>query len=117
MRGETIPPSKEPREAIPLIRGLIQRLDEIMNLDFNDPRVAAWESTARNVLDAVYGRPQGEMYDNTSSILYATSGEPEYVGMDDEEVQRHHVLEQQKRKVLLEEYVRQLEVTGTRHCV
>jgi uncharacterized protein (TIGR02391 family) len=30
--------------------------------------------------------------------------------MSDEEIQRHHMLTQQKRKVLLEEYARQLEV-------
>jgi uncharacterized protein (TIGR02391 family) len=81
-----------------------------MSLNFNDPAFAAWGSTARNVLDAIYGRPQGEMHPNTSAIMYATSGEPEYVGMDDEEIQRHHVLEQRKRKALLEEYIRQLEI-------
>jgi hypothetical protein len=39
---------------------------------------------------------------------YATSGEPEYVDMSEEEIQHHFVLEQKKRKALLEAYIEQL---------
>lgn len=105
----SIPPSIEAGQAIPLIKQQIHRLEEIVQLRHNDPKVSAWESTAKNLLDAVYGQPNGEMHRNTYEIVHATSGEPEYVGMTDAEIQRHFVLEQQKRKALLEAYVEQLE--------
>ncbi len=98
-----------PQQAVPLIQRQIERLDEVMNIPDNDPAVDAWESTTVNILNAVYGLPDGELHPNTYEVKYVSSGEPMYVNMSDAAVQRGHVLRQKKRKALLEAYLEQLE--------
>lgn len=98
----------QPYQGIPLIRRQIERLDEVMKLRFNDPGVDAWESTTENILNAVYGLPDGELHRNTYEVKIADSGESMYINMSDAEIQRHYVLRQQKRKALLEAYLEQL---------
>lgn len=109
--GASTPPTIKPQQAIPLLRQQIQRLGEIMKLHHDDPRVDAWESTTENILNAVYGLPNGEMHPNTSKIIeYLARGTLWYVGMRDEDSQRSFVQSQQKRKALLEAYIEQLEM-------
>ena len=100
----------QPHQAIPLIRRQIERLDEIIKLPFNDPRVDAWEATTEEILNAVYGLPDGEFHRRTQDFKYADSGEPMYVNMSDAAIQRRHVLRQQKRKALLEACIEQLQI-------
>ena len=107
-KKESVPPTMSPHQAIPLIERQIERLGSVANLPFNDPGVDAWESTTVNILNAVYGLPDGDMHPNTSELKYADSGEPMYINMSDGQIQRHHVLRQAKRKALLEAYLEQL---------
>jgi uncharacterized protein (TIGR02391 family) len=100
----------QPHQAIPLLRKQIQRLDEIMKLHHDDPRVDAWESTTENMLNAVYGLPNGELHPNTHKIIkYHGRGSLFFVGMKDADSQRSFVQSQQTRKALLEACIEQLE--------
>ena len=98
-----------PQQAIPLLRRQIERLDGLMKLSFTDPAVSAWESATTNILNAVYGLPNGEPHPNTAEIMYTQSGEPIFVGMSDAAVQKDYELIQRKRKALLESYIEQLQ--------
>ncbi len=99
-----------PHQANPLLRKQIERLEEITKLHHDDPRVDAWESTTENLLNAVYGLPNGELHPNTEKIIrYHGRGTLFYVGMKDADTQRGFVESQQKRKALLEACIEQLE--------
>jgi len=108
-RKETVPPTMSPHQAIPLIRRQIERLGEVIKLGYNDPAIDAWESTTVNVLNGVFGLPDGELHPNTYEFKFAQSGEALHVGMDDDEIQRDYVLRQQKREALLKAYLEQLQ--------
>lgn len=99
----------QPHQAIPLLRRQNERLEEVIKLHFNDPKVDAWESTTEEIPNAVYGLPDGELHRCTRDFKYMQSGEPIYVGMSDAQIQHHYVLKQEKRKALLEAYVEQLQ--------
>jgi len=106
---ESIPPTMSPQQAIPLLRRQIERLDQVMKLNFNDPGVDAWESTTINILNAVYGQPNGELHANTYELKIADSGEPLYINMSDAALQRNFVLRHRKREALLRSYIEQLQ--------
>lgn len=105
----SVPPTMQPHQAIPLLRRQIERLEEIVQLNHDDPKTAAWESTTENILSAVYGLPDGEPHPNTADFKYASSGQPMFRGMSNAEVQRDFVRIQQQRKALLEAYIEQLQ--------
>ena len=48
--------------------------------------------------------------------MYADSGLPLYVNMEDVEIQRDHMLKTRKRKALLEGFIEQLEDLGPSEC-
>ena len=105
----TVPPTISPLQAIPLLRRQIERLDEIIRIHYNDPKVDAWENTTENILNGVYGMPNGELHGNTYEFRTMLSGVSLHVNMSDPEIQRDHTLRQQKRKALLEAIVEQLQ--------
>jgi uncharacterized protein (TIGR02391 family) len=92
-----------------LLRRQIDRLDKVMALGRNDPEVGAWESTTLNILNGVYGQPNGDLHANTREVMHVQSGEPMYMGMSDAGFQRYFVIRQQKRKALLLSYIEQLQ--------
>jgi uncharacterized protein (TIGR02391 family) len=125
---DTIPPTMSPQQAIPLLRRQIERLDGILKVPFHDPAVDAWESTTVEILNCVYGRPQGKLHPNTYAVLHAQSSQPSFYDKTDIEVdysqtgerelaefasaaaeQRYFELKQEKRKALLESYIDQLQ--------
>jgi uncharacterized protein (TIGR02391 family) len=104
-----IPPTISPQQAIPLLRRQIERLDEIIKLNYNDPKVGAWESTTENILTGAYGLPNGELHGNTYEFRTMLSGVSLHVNMSAAEIQHDHALKQEKRKALLEAIVEQLQ--------
>lgn len=102
------PPSTTPQEAIPLIKRQIDRLRDIQSLRFDDPKIDAWLSSTVNILNAVFGQPNGALEQRTQDIKYADGG-PMHVGMDDEEIQANHVTRCKNRGALLEAYIEQLQ--------
>lgn len=110
-KRETIPPKISPGRAVELIRQQIARLDdEIIKLNYNDPKVKAWESTAEEILNAAFGLPDGEPDRRTYDFKHILSGVPLHMGMSPGELQRNYVGRQQKRKALLEAYMEQLQI-------
>ena len=95
----------QPQQVVPLLRRQLERLEELMGVRYDDPKIDAWESTTVNILNAAYG----QAHSNIDNFQYAHSGEPIYVGMSDPEIQRDYLLIQQKRKALLEAYIEQLQ--------
>lgn len=106
---EHLRPTLSPQQGIAFLCRQIERLQNIKTRSFNDPEVSAWESTTINILNAVYGQPNGELHPNTDAIKYTRSGEPQFINMSDAQIQRDFELIQQKRKVLLLSYIEQLE--------
>lgn len=106
---EYLGPTLSPQKGIELLRRQIERLQNITARSFNDPEVSAWESTTINILNAVYGQPNGDLHPNTHAIKYTQSGEPQFINMSDAQIQHDFELIQQKRKVLLLSYIEQLE--------
>lgn len=102
----TVPPTMQPHQAIPLIRRQVERLTELMNSHDDEPRVVAWESTTENILNGVYGLPDGEPHSNTFEFKNVDSG----AGFDDRFDSRdRYLMRQQKRRALLEAYLEQLQ--------
>ncbi len=105
----SVPPTISPHHAIPLLRRQIERLDEVIALHYNDPKVQAWENTTENILNGVYGLPNGELRSNTYEFRTMQSGLSLHINMSDAEIQRDYSLRQQKRKALLEAIIEQLQ--------
>jgi uncharacterized protein (TIGR02391 family) len=108
-RKETVPPTMSPHQATPLIRRQIERAQVVMDLRFDSPQVDAWKNTTINILNAVYGMPGGELHQNTHEFQRGLTGVPFHAGMADSEIQEIHVRQTQKRRVLLEAYLEQLQ--------
>jgi hypothetical protein len=107
-KKDSIVPTMSAADAIPLLQRQIARIEQVTNVPFNDPAVDSWLSTTVNILNAVYGLPEGELHHNTHDLKFADSGEPVFINMSDAGLQRMHVLQQIRRKSLLEAYVEQL---------
>ena len=67
------------------------------------------DNSTENIMDQAFGKPNGEWHGNTRAFMYADSGLPLYVNMEDVEIQRDHMLKTRKRKALLEGFIEQLE--------
>jgi len=104
-KKDSIAPTMSAADATPLLQRQIDRIEDVTNAPFNDPAVDAWVSTTVNILNAVYGVPEGELHHNTHDLRFADSGEPILINMSDAGLQRMHVLQQMRRKSLLEAYV------------
>lgn len=102
-----IPATLKPEQAIPLIQRQIDRIAEIRTLKYDDPKEESWLSTTVNILNGVFGQPNGEYERRTADIAYAQGG-PLRIGMSEYECQNNHVNRCDKRKALLEAYIEQL---------
>ena len=114
-RQESIQPTLSPYQAIPLLQRQIERLDQkIVSLSPNHPDEVAWVSTTTDILNQVFGQPNGEMHPKTNEFVYMSSGVPVAraaygYAPNLHEVQRRYTLRQEKRKALLKAYIEQLQ--------
>jgi len=109
---ETIPPTLSPYQGIRYLLRQIQRLEEyVISLSHNHSYVEGWVSTTKDILNQIFGQPNGATHIKTSSFLYARSGVQSHIlpygGHED--TQRRYLLTQEKRKALLHIYVEQLQ--------
>jgi uncharacterized protein (TIGR02391 family) len=102
------PPALTADKAIPLIQRQLERLLEIEKLSYNDPKIDAWESTTRDILDKTYGKPQGHSHKKTSEVIHAYSG-PVHIGMSPGELERCHRTKVGNMRALLGAYIEQLQ--------
>lgn len=109
---QSLPPSEPPtliaNKAIPLIQRQLDRLSEIEKLAHDDPKVEAWESTTRDILDRTYGKPQGNSHQKTDDVLYVSGGLMR-IGMSRLELQQNHKTRIKNKRALLEAYIEQLQ--------
>jgi hypothetical protein len=105
----SIPPRLQHHRAIALIKRQIERLDEIVKLRWNDPKIDAWESTTENILNDTFGMPGGERHRNTEEFALNDGRGYSYAGMPDIEFQNNFLSAQQRRRALLEAFIEQLE--------
>jgi uncharacterized protein (TIGR02391 family) len=101
------PPSLAPEQAIQFISRQLDRLSEIENLSSGHPKVEAWESTTRDVLDKTFGRPNGQSHRKTNDVMHATGGSL-WMNMPDSALQAWFVNQCRNRRALLEAYIEQL---------
>jgi uncharacterized protein (TIGR02391 family) len=107
---ESVPPTIQPHQAIPLLLRQIERLEGIIKLQYNDPAVNAWVSTTENILNGVFGKPNGQLHHNTDEFKHAhLIGVRLHHRVNEAECQRNHVVRQKNRKALLEAFIEQLQ--------
>jgi len=106
-KTERIVPTLDPSRGIELIKKQIDKIDEIINLEYNSPKVRAWESFTEELLVNVFGKPHNNL-DNFRSTLH--SGGPIRIGMSDQEWQENFVRSMQDIKELLASFTDQLEL-------
>jgi uncharacterized protein (TIGR02391 family) len=109
---ETIPPTLSPQQGIRYLLRQIQRLEQhVISLPHNHPDVESWVSTTKDILNQIFGQPNGATHMKTSNFLYARGGQQSHIlpygGHED--TQRRYLLIQEKRKALLHTYVEQLQ--------
>lgn len=102
-----VPPSVLPPQGISLLERQLERIEEVLKLRFDDPKVDAFENTTVNILHSVFGKPDGENHENTYEFRYGCSG-PIWVNMDDQDLQESHIKKFEKRKALLVAFIEQL---------
>lgn len=106
---ESVPPTLTPYQAIERIKAQLDKIDEIIKLHHDDPRIDGWESTTISVLDAAFGMPDGE-HDRRTREFRNTTNHVFYSGMPDSLLQKYHLQSHETRKVLLQSYIEQLEI-------
>ena len=108
---ETIPPTLSSDQGIRYLLRQIRRLEQhVISLPHNHPEVEGWVSTTKEILNQIFGQPNGALHIKTSDFLYARRGQqshPLQYG-EYEDTQCRYVLTQEKRKALLRAYIEQL---------
>lgn len=104
---EKIQPSLDSLKAIDLINKQAAKIDEIIELDYRDPKVNSWESFTEQLLVHSFGKP----HDNLIKFSYTlNSGGPIIMGMSDREWQENYVKSMENMKELLLSFAEQLEL-------
>src|SRR6266446_6654076 len=106
---ESIPPTLPPQRAIELLKEKLSQIDQIQQMSYYDPAINKWALTTMNILDGTFGKPDGEMHDNTYHFVHASGGSLR-VNMSPQELQRHHQTQTRNRKAVLESIIEQLEI-------
>lgn len=104
---EKIQPSLDSPKAIELIKKQADKIDEIINLGYQDPKVNSWENFTEQLLVHTFGKPHDNLT-NFRSTLH--SGGPIRIGMSDYEWQGNYVNSMQNMKELLVSFIEQLEL-------
>lgn len=107
--GQPVPPTIPPRRALELLRGQLSQAGQILKLRHRDPQVEKWKLTTESILNAAFGKPDGEKHDNTLAFLRCYCNVT-YGGMPEEEYDQNHVRSTQDAKAVLESCIEQLEM-------
>jgi uncharacterized protein (TIGR02391 family) len=106
---ESVPPTLTPDRAIELLTQQLGQIDEIKNMRYDDPRIRTWALTTENILDAAFGRSDGEKHQNTSQFAHCIGG-PAYMNPTGGQLQANHARRIEKRKAILESVIEQLQI-------
>lgn len=102
------PPTLTPERAIELIRRQLDKYPEIVKLQQCDPEVQKWQSTTESILNAAFGKPNGQHHANTDAFLNTNGGIS--LGESDAYYAREHLKSMANKKAALESSIEQLEI-------
>lgn len=102
------PPTITPQHAIELIKQRLVMYDGIVTLHRRDPEVQKWKGTTEGILNAAFGKPNGELHAVTKAFLY-TQGAGQ-MSREDAYYERLHQQSMIRRRAALESAVEQLEI-------
>jgi uncharacterized protein (TIGR02391 family) len=106
---ESVPPTLSPHRALELLRQQLGQADQIQKLRYDDSEVKKWELTTQNILHGAFGKPDGQMHENTREFSHAYGGSL-HVNMSNGELQAYHAEQTRNRKAVLESIIEQLEI-------
>jgi len=86
---ESVPPTLTPSRALELLRQQLAHADQIQKLRYDDSEVKKWELTTQNILHGAFGKPDGQMHENTKEFSHAYGGSLHF-NMSDGELQANH---------------------------
>jgi uncharacterized protein (TIGR02391 family) len=104
----SIAPSLTQQRAIELIGKQLEKYDEIIKLHRNNPEVATWQNTTEGILDATFGKPNGDHHDNTNKFLNTDWGFQ--VGRPDVYYERLHQESMARKRAVLKSILEQLDL-------
>jgi uncharacterized protein (TIGR02391 family) len=104
----TEPPTITPQHAIELLEQRLAKYDEIVKLHRRDPEVQKWKSTTEGIMNAAYGKPNGELHALTKAFLYTDGGFQ--TGREDAYYERLHRESMIRKRAALESVVEQLQI-------
>jgi uncharacterized protein (TIGR02391 family) len=114
-----VAPSLPAERAIELLRERLADCERIKRLPRIDPAIQKWVHTTEAILDATFGKPDGQSHQMTTRFTYAGNfpiqrpgfsgrgGTPEHV------LQENHQLRTDQRKAVLESCIEQLDILAT----
>jgi uncharacterized protein (TIGR02391 family) len=106
---ESVSPTLTPHRAIELLTQQLGQIDEITNMRYDDPRMRKWVLTTESILDAAFGKPDGEKHQNTSEFAHCAGG-PAYMNPTSGQLQANHARRTERRKAILESIIEQLQI-------
>ncbi len=102
------PPTITSQRAIELLREQLVKLEDITKLHRRDPEVQKWKSTTEGVINAAFGKPNGELHAVARSFIY-TDG-PMQTGRQDAYYESLHRESMIRKKAALDSAVEQLQI-------
>jgi uncharacterized protein (TIGR02391 family) len=102
------PPTITPQRAIELLKARLAQYEEIVKLHRRDPEVQKWESTTDGIMNAAFGKPNGQLHSMTKAFLYTDGGFQ--MGREAAYYERLHQESMIRKKAALESAVEQLQI-------
>ncbi len=107
--NSSIPPSITANNAISLLIRQKERLDEVIAMRYDDPRIDAWESTTFRILEQAFGKPAGDDdHPTTYEIKFPRNTGSFHFDMSEREIQTQYIEKQGIRSALLNAAIEQL---------
>lgn len=104
---ESVPPTLTPQRAIELLGQKIGQLDVILPLKRDDPEVKKWMNTTSAILDATFGKPNGQPHEMTAKFhQYGVA----YMNRSEQFYEAEHKKRMLQRRGVLESCIEQLEI-------
>jgi uncharacterized protein (TIGR02391 family) len=105
---ESVPPSLTPHRSIELLRQRLSEFDRVNTLRRDDPDLKKWMSTTEAILDAAFGKPDGDSHEMTKKFKYAYG--VTYMNMPDHHYEQEHHKRMLQKRAFLESCIEQLEI-------
>ena len=68
------PPTLTPQHAIELLHGQLNKFEDKLKLHRTDPEVQKWENTTKAIMNAAFGKPNGQLHKMTTEFKYTGGG-------------------------------------------